>query len=193
MHVRHAILYDVERWRRTRLPLVLFATACLLATVLVSALHRSQAQIAGTQPLSLLGAGFYGLLFNFWLRQRFSHVSVEGENLVVRRVGATMRLPLSELRRARVARVSATVNRPERRRALPRPAARWLEEEALTLRLTSEPSELVRLRRLLGRQFLFENDLVVPVVDPHGLLEEIQEHTPRPEPTAAPPRRRRRR
>jgi hypothetical protein len=190
---RHALLYDVERWRRYRLPLAIFGTACLVATIVAPALHRNPAQLAGTQPVSLLGAAFYGFLLNFWLRQRYSNLSVEGENLVARRVGTTVRLPLARVRRARIARVSAIVNRPERRRVLPRPAARWLEEEALILRLDVDASDLVRLRRLLGRQYVFESDLVAPVADPQGLLHDIQENSPRPDPPAAASRRRRRR
>ena len=190
---RHALLYDVERWRRFRLPLAVFGTVCLLATIFIPALTRNPNQLAGTQPVSLIGAACYGFLLNFWLRQRFSHLAVEGDTLVARRVGTTVRVPLQQVRRARIARVSATVNRPERRRVLPRPAARWLEEPALTLRLTVEASQLVRLRRLLGRQYVFEDVLVAPVADPEWLLREIQENTPRPDPPAVAVRRRRRR
>ncbi|HEY2703705.1 MAG TPA: hypothetical protein VGL20_08450 [Candidatus Dormibacteraeota bacterium] len=187
---RHAILYDVDRWRRFRLPLLLFATGCLLATLLQPVFQHGKTQ-AGLAPLSFLGAAFYGFAFNFWLRQRFSTLSVEGDNLVIRRTGMSQRIPLAEVRRARVARVSATANKPERRRVLPRPVARWLETEALTLRLDTPAEQLVKLRRLLGRQFLFESDLVVPVVDVEGLLREIEEAMPRPD--AAPPAARRRR
>ena len=190
---RHVLLYDVDRWRRYRLPLAVAGTAFLLLTITVPALHGGASQLAGTQPVSLLGAAAYGFLLNFWLRQRFSHLAVEGESLVARRVGTTVRIPLAQVRRARIARVSATVNRPERRRLLPRPAAQWLETEALTLRLDVDETLLGRLRRLLGRQYVFDSDLVAPVADPQGLLRDIQENTPRPEPPAAAPRRRRRR
>jgi hypothetical protein len=189
---RHAILYDVDRWRRFRLPLLLLATGCLLATMLEPLLQHGRGA-AGTAPLSFVGAAFYGFAFNFWLRQRFSTLAVEGEDLVIRRTGMSQRIPLAEVRRARVARVSATANKPERRRVLPRPVARWLETEALTLRLDTPAEQLVKLRRLLGRQFLFENDLVVPVVDVEGLLREIEAAMPRPEPAPPAARRRRRR
>lgn len=193
MHIRrHAILYDVDRWRRFRLPLLLFATACLLATLLQPLLQHGKGT-GGTAPLSFLGAAFYGFAFNFWLRQRYSSLAVEGEDLVIRRTGMSQRIPLAEVRRARVARVSATANKPERRRVLPRPVARWLETEALTLRLDTPAEQLVKLRRLLGRQFLFENDLVVPVVDVEGLLREIEAAMPRPDPAPPAARRRRRR
>jgi hypothetical protein len=193
MHTRrHAILYDVDRWRRFRLPLLLFATACLLATLLQPLLQHGKSA-GGTAPLSFLGAAFYGFAFNFWLRQRYSTLAVEGGDLVIRRTGMSQRIPLAEVRRARVARVSATANKPERRRVLPRPVARWLDTEALTLRLDTPAEQLVKLRRLLGRQFLFENDLVVPVVDAEGLLREIEEAMPRPDPAPPAARRRRRR
>jgi hypothetical protein len=194
MHVRrHAILYDIDRWRRFRLPLLLLATGFLLATLLEPVFNHGKAGGGGTAPLSFAGAALYGFAFNFWLRQRFSTLAVEGDTLVVRRTGMSHRIPLTEVRRARVARVSATVNKPERRRVMPRPVAKWLDTEALTLRLDTPADRLVKLRRLLGKQFLFENDLVVPVADAEGLLREIEEGRPRPEPAPGAPRRRRRR
>jgi hypothetical protein len=192
---RHAILYDIDRWRRFRLPLLLLATGFLLATLLEPVLSHGKGGGGGgsTAPLSFAGAALYGFAFNFWLRQRFSTLAVEGDTLVVRRTGMSHRIPLTEVRRARVARISATVNKPERRRVLPRPVAKWLETEALTLRLDTPADQLVKLRRLLGKQFLFENDLVVPVADAEGLLREIEEGRPRSEPAPGAPRRRRRR
>jgi hypothetical protein len=192
---RHAILYDIDRWRRFRLPLLLLATGFLLATLLEPVLSHGKGGGGGgsTAPLSFAGAALYGFAFNFWLRQRFSTLAVEGDTLVVRRTGMSHRIPLTDVRRARVARISATVNKPERRRVLPRPVAKWLETEALTLRLDTPADQLVKLRRLLGKQFLFENDLVVPVADAEGLLREIEEGRPRPEPVPGAPRRRRRR
>lgn len=194
MHVRrHVILYDIDRWRRFRLPLLLLATGFLLATLLEPLFVHGKSSGVGTAPLSFAGAALYGFAFNFWLRQRYSYLVVVDDQLVVRRTGMSHKLPLAEVRRARVARVSATVNKPERRRVLPRPVARWLEADAITLRLDSPADQLVKLRRLLGRQFLFESDLVVPVVDPEGLLRDIEEGMPRPEPPAPAQRRRRRR
>ena len=189
---RHAILYDIERWRRMRLPLLVLATACLAATV-VEPMFQHGKSSQSTTLISFAGAALYGLAFNFWLRQRFSSLAVEGEHLVVRRTGSTMRIALHEVKRAKVARISATANKPERRKVLPRPAERWLEEEAVTVRLETAADQLIKLRRLLGRQYLFENDLVVPVIDPHGLLAEIQDAMPRPEQAPGTPRRRRRR
>ena len=121
---RHAILYDIDRWRRYRWPLFLLATAFLFATLLAPALNHGKAGGSATAPLSFAGAALYGFAFNFWLRQRFSSLAVEGDDLVVRRTGMHQRIPLVEVKRARVARISATANKPERRRILPRPAAR---------------------------------------------------------------------
>jgi hypothetical protein len=192
---RHAILYDIERWRRYRWPLFILATVFLFATLLAPAFThgKSGGVTTATAPLSFAGAALYGFAFNFWLRQRYSSLAVDGEDLVVRRTGMSQRIPLTDVKRARVARIAATANKPERRRILPRPAERWLETEALTLRLDVPAEQLVRLRRLLGRYYVFENDLVVPVTDPDGLLRDIEEAMPKPDPGTAPARRRRRR
>src|SRR5258708_23888778 len=70
---RHAILYDIDRWRRFRLPLLLLATGFLLATLLEPVLAHGKGGGGGgsTAPLSFAGAALYGFAFNFWLRQRF--------------------------------------------------------------------------------------------------------------------------
>lgn len=188
---RHAFLYDIDRWRRYRLPMFLLATAFLIGSLL-SPHPKSGANPAAT-ILSLAGAALYGFAANFWLRQRYSTLSVEDDTLVAKRIGMTMRIPLADVKRARVARVSATANRPERRRTLPRPQSRWLETDAITLRLDMPADQLVKLGRLLGRGYLFESDLVAPVSEQDDLLREIEEGMPRPEPPQPTGRRRRRR
>lgn len=185
---RHAILYDRERWRRVRLPLLTLATISLVVAFLAPLVSRRGG--AGL-VLSLPGALLYGIAFDLWLRQRSGYLAVEGGDLVVHRMGSKRSIPLSEVHRAKVARVGATVNNRERRATLPRPRSRWLETDALTVRLDTDSEALERLAQVLGQQFLFGRVLVVPVLDPEGLLREMEENTPQVAPPA-PPRRRRR-
>jgi hypothetical protein len=185
---RHSILYDRERWRRVRLPLLTLATISLVVAFLAPLVNRHGD--AGL-VLSLPGALLYGIAFDLWLRQRSGYLAVEGGDLVVHRMRSKRSIPLSEVHRAKVARVGATVNNKERRATLPRPRSRWLETDALTVRLDTDSDGLERLAQVLGQHFLFGRVLVVPVLDPEGLLREIEENTPQGAPPA-PPRRRRR-
>jgi len=191
MQNRHANLYDVERWRGWRTWLLYPATVCLLVTILTPVLRHDQA--SNTSAFSLMGAFLYALAASFWARQRFSGISVEGDQLVVRVLLNRFRVPLAEVRSAKVARLESKFSRPDRMRALPRPARRWLDREAVVLRLDSDAAALVRLSRLLGPRCVDGRDLVVPVTAPQALVDEIAAHSPAPAPKAAQPRRRRRR
>jgi hypothetical protein len=186
---RHHILYDVVRWRRNRTWLLFPAMVCLLVTVFGSAIRSDG---GSTQLYSLAGAFLFALALTLWTRQRFSYLAVEGEDLVVRVAMARYRLPLSQVRRARVARLASKFSRADRSRLLPRPRQQWLEREAVVARLDSDAAELIKLRRLLGARCLDGNDLVVPVADPAGLVADIEEHRPTAPAAATAPRRPRR-
>jgi hypothetical protein len=178
---RYAILYDVERWRKNRTILLFPATVFILVTIFSATLRNG----GSTSFYSLVGAFLYALAASFWTRQRFSYLSVDGDDLVVRVMVGRQRIPLSQVRRARVARLASKFSRPEKRRFLPRPRNHWLETDAVIVRLDSDAQDLVRLARLVGSRCLDGNDLVVPVADPAALVAEIEEHRPAPAPVAA--------
>jgi hypothetical protein len=171
---RYAILYDVERWRKNRTILLFPATVFVLVTIFSATLRNG----GSTSFYLLVGAFLYALALSFWTRQRFSYLSVDGDDLVVRVMAGRQRIPLSEVRRARVARLASKFSRPEKRGFLPRPRNHWLETDAVIVRLESDAQDLVRLARLVGSRCLDGNDLVVPVADPAALVAEIEEHRP---------------
>jgi hypothetical protein len=191
MQTRHFNLYDVERWRGWRTWLLFPATVCLLVTVLTPLLRSGQG--SNTSLFSLMGAFLYALAASFWTRQRFSWIAVEDDNLVVRLLLTRYRVPLADVRNARVVRLGSRFSRPDRIRLLPRPARRWLDREAVLLRLESEATVLNRLRRMLGPRSVDGKDLIVPVTDPQGLVDAITAHRPEPPPPKAGQRRSRRR
>jgi hypothetical protein len=174
MPSRHAILYDVVRWRGNRLLLLLFATVFLLTSVFTLLLRRS----SGVGLYPVMSLFLYGLAVSLWLRQRFTYLSVEGDELVVHIMGRRQRLALDRVRRARVVRLGAVFDRPDRRRLLPGRGRRWMDEPAVVLRLGGEVDELDALRRGLGRKFVIDDSVVVPVVDAEGLLAEIERVKP---------------
>jgi hypothetical protein len=172
MPQRHPLLYDVERWRRWRLRLLLLATVCILPALVIGT-KGSQGGLI--QFYLLLSAFLYALALVFWLRARFSWARLEGDALVIRvALSGKQSIPVSEMRRARLARLRSFFDRPERQRALPRPHQAWLDREALNLRLDEDAIDLVRLRRLVGARCLVGRDLVLPVVDGPGLLGDIE-------------------
>ncbi|GAC1340883.1 MAG: hypothetical protein NVSMB29_10460 [Candidatus Dormibacteria bacterium] len=168
MGPRHRILYDVERWRRYRV-LLLFPALALLVVIALDS--RSGRPANGS--VSGYGAAFLlSLLLSSWLRQRFSYLRIEGEDLVIHTLAAKARVPLSAVRRARVLRLTGAFERPERRRYMPRPARRWQDKEAVTLRIAAGV-DMRRLRRLIGPKCVMDDELVVPVLDNHALLAEL--------------------
>ncbi|HEV7679530.1 MAG TPA: hypothetical protein VGQ42_13270 [Candidatus Dormibacteraeota bacterium] len=173
MPQRHPLLYDVERWRQWRVRLLGLATICFLPAVLISSGKSSNGVLI--QAYSLLGAFLYALALMFFVRSRWSYMAVDGDDLVFRvAVSGKQRIPLGEIRRARLSKLSSVFDKPPLLRLLPRPHAKWLPREALVLRIESEAVDLVRLRRLLGARCVVGRDVIVPVVDGPGLLGDIE-------------------
>jgi hypothetical protein len=102
-------------------------------------------------------------------------MQIDGDELVIRvAVSGRQRIPLSEIRRARLAKLRAYFDKPEMRRLRPKPYPKWMDRDALVLRIEGEAVDLVRLRRLLGARCVLGREVVVPVVDGPGLLAEIE-------------------
>jgi len=192
MPQRHPLLYDVERWRHWRLRLLLLAAVCLLPAVVIGT-KGSQGGLI--QFYMLVSAFLFALAFAFWLKARFSWARVEDDALVIRvALSGKQRIPLEQMRRAKLARLRSVFDRPEKQRLLPRPRERWLDTETLLVRLDEDGIDLVRLRRLLGARCLIGRELVLPVVGGPQLLGDIQSRlAPLPAATGGGGRRRKRR
>jgi hypothetical protein len=127
------------------------------------------------QFYTLLSAFLFALAFAFWIRARFSWARVEDDVLVLRvALSGRQRIPLSEMRRAKISKLRSVFDRPEKQRMLPGPRGSWLDREALMVRLDEDAVDLVRLRRLLGARCVMGRDLVLPVVEGPRLLGEIE-------------------
>lgn len=189
MGPRHRILYDVERWRRYRV-LMLFPALALLVVIALD-VHGGRSPNASLTPVA--AAFLLSLLLSSWLRQRFSYLRIEGEELVIHTLAAKARVPLSSVRRARVMRLGGAFERPERKRHMPRPARRWQDKDAITLRIGGGV-DMRRLRRLIGPRCVMDDELVVPLADSRALLSELGGATrERAAAVAAPTARRRKR
>jgi len=185
---RHPILYDVERWRKYRTWLLLPATVFALTSVFLTALKPTS---GGAVGYAVVAASLFAVATSLWLRQRFTYLVREDDRLVVRSMAASRRLGSEDIDRARLIRLSAVFNRPERRRLLPRPTDRWLATEAISLRLR-DGVDLRALRRVVGQRCVVDDLLVVPVADAGGLLAEVVRHVSPPPPVAPSGGRRRR-
>jgi hypothetical protein len=188
---RHPILYDVERWRKYRTWLLLPATVFALTAAFLTVLKPTS---GGALGYAVIAACLYAVASSLWTRQRFTYLSCEDEQLVVHAMASTRRLGNDDIDRARLIRLSAVFHRPERRHLLPRPADRWLATEAISVRLR-DSVDLRALRRVVGPRCVFDDLLVVPVVDAGGLVADVVKHVcpPRPVVAAAGQRRRGRR
>ncbi len=184
MPQRHPLLYDVERWRHWRLRLLLLAAVCLLPAVLIGTKGSNGGLI---QFYMLLSAFLFALAFAFWMRARFSWARVEDDALVLRvALSGKQRIPLAEMRSARMTKLRSVFDRPEKQRVLPRPRERWLDRDTLRLRLDEDAVDLVKLRRLLGPRCVIGRELVLPVLDGPRLLGDIESRiAPQRAPAAA--------
>jgi hypothetical protein len=193
MPERHPLLYDVERWRRWRLRLLLLATVCLLPGIIIG--PRSSSNGGLIQFYLLVSAFLYALALVFWLRARFSWAGVQDEGLVIRvALSGRQTIPVSEMHRPRLSKLRSVFDRPEKQRALPRPYSHWLDREAFMVRLDEDAGDLVKLRRLVGPRCLIGRDLVLPVVDGRGLLGDVESRiAPQRTPAASGGGRRRKR
>jgi hypothetical protein len=189
---RHPILYDVQRWRRNRLWLLLPGAACVLVVVLIDALRPAEQQTAAIW--TVVGSLLLALAAVYWLRQRYSYLRVDGDDLRVRSLPLGARVPLRDVRAVRTAPMRAAYSTPARQRLLPRvsvfkPGTEWLDVEAVMVRLDREV-DTASLVRALHRRCLVGNELVVPVDDPAGLRAEIEAASPALAPQRAARRRR---
>jgi hypothetical protein len=178
---RHPILYDVERWRKYRTWLLLPATVFALTGMFLSILKPTS---GGAFGYALTAAALYAVASSLWTRQRFTYLVCEDDKLVIRTMASSRRLSGDDIDRARLIRLSAVFQRPERRRLLPRPAERWLATEAISLRLR-DGVDLRGLRRVVGARCIVDDLLVVPVVDAGGLFTDLMAHVCPPKPVTA--------
>ncbi len=169
MGQRYPNLYDADRWRRYGWALVVFAVATLGVGGWLSA-SGGRPQAAASNWF-LVGAASLGLASVLWLRQRFSYLQLQGDQLVCRVLLVTQRIGLKDVRRARVGRLGDALEKRGGSRSV-RPPRRWRNVEALILSLRHPDDG--RLRRLLSRRCVFEDELVVPVRDAVGLQREIE-------------------
>ena len=185
---RHPILYDVERWRRYRTWLLLPATVFALTAVFTTLFRPASGAAFG---YAVVAAGLYAFASSLWVRQRFTYVGCEDDQLVVRAMAVSHRLGASDIDRARAIRLNAVFSRPDRRGLLPRPTERWLHAEAVSIRLR-DGVDLRALRRAAGARCVVDDLLVIPVADADRLVAEVYDQVcPRPTATAPAGARRR--
>jgi hypothetical protein len=169
MGQRYPNLYDADRWRRYGWALVVFAVATLGVGIWLSAAGGSTQ--AGAANWFLVGAASLGLAIVLWLRQRFSYLELQGDQLVCRVLLVSQRIALDEIRRVRVGPLGEALEKRGGGRSV-RPPRRWRNADALILRLRHPDDG--RLRRLLSRRCVFEDEVVVPLGEAGSLQHEIE-------------------
>lgn len=166
---RHPILYDVERWRRYRVWLLLPSAAFTVTAVLLGTLQPAS---RGAFGYSLVAACLAAIATSLWIRQRFTYLCRKEDQLVIRTMATTRRLSAVDIDRPRLIRLSAVYGRPDRRRKLPRPVDRWLAADAISIKLR-DSVDVRALRRIVGPRCIVDGSLVVPLADAPGLLAEV--------------------
>jgi hypothetical protein len=187
MPERFPNLYDRDRWHHFGYPLLGLG----VVAVVLGAVFDGQKNTGAANVWLLLAAVGLGLSMSLWMRQRYSYARLDGDHLFFRYLTVTARIDLSEVRRTRVAKLVAALQRRGRtRRSLS-------DADALIIRLRR--ADEGRLRRVLTRRCVFGDELVLPLGNA-GVLQRQIEAAMQPhrqdrsdEIRPAPPRRRSRR
>jgi hypothetical protein len=174
--LRQPILYAEELWRRQRvwaLLLPLFGVAVLLANVLSKQreIFTAYAVTLGYVPLGVLwAAGLY-------LNRRRNYVEVGDTGVRFSRMLRTVVVGYDIIRNVRVQQLESHF--PESRRRLVRPM--WkplLERPALFIRLRGDDARLAEVRRRLGRSYVADDVIAVPIPDPDAMSWEVTSRLP---------------
>jgi hypothetical protein len=155
-------LYDRDRWRRYGYSLLAVGVVCLV----VGAVFDSRKDAGAANVWLLFAAMTLGLAISLWMRQRYSYARLDGGQLFFRYLTVTVRIDLVEVRRVRVGKLAAAV------RGRARTPSRLADVDALILDLRHP--DTTRLRRLLTRRCVFEDELVIPLVGAAILQRELE-------------------
>ncbi len=155
-------LYDRDRWRRWGYPLL----AVGLVALVTGAVFEGQKAADAANVWLLVAAAGLGLSISLWMRKRYSFVRLDEGELFFRYLTVSARVDLAEIRRARVAKLPAALQRRART------PSRMSDVDALVLRLRHPDTG--RLRRLLTRRCVFGDELVIPLGNAAVLQREIE-------------------
>jgi hypothetical protein len=170
MQHRFNNLYDRDRWRRYGYSLTAVGVSC----VVLAAVFESRKNEGVGQVWLIFSALSLGFAISLWMRQRYSYARLDGGQLVFRYLTVTVRIDLVEVRRARIAKLASAV---QGRVSTPKGL---VGADALVLQLRHP--DTARLRRLLTRRCVFEEELVIPLAGAAVLYRQIE--------AALPPQRR---
>jgi len=170
MHQRFNNLYDRDRWRRYGYSLTIVGVLC----VVLAAIFESRKEEGVGQVWLISSALTLGLAISLWMRQRYSYARFDRGQLVFRYLTVTVRIDLVEIRRSRIVKLAAAV---QGRVRTPKSLA---GADALVLQLRHP--DTARLRRMLTRRCVFDEELVIPLAGAAVLQGQIE--------AALPPQRR---
>jgi len=162
MQERFTNLYDRDRWRRYGYSLTAVGVVC----VVLGAVFDSRKDQGAANVWLLFAALTLGLAISLWMRQRYSYARLDGGQLFFRYLTVTVRIDLVEVRRARVAKLASAV---QGRARTPKGLA-GVDALVLQLRHPDTP----RLRRLLTRRCVFEEEVVIPLAGAAVLQRQIE-------------------
>jgi hypothetical protein len=155
-------LYDRDRWRRYGYSLTAVGVVC----VVVAAVFESRKDEAAGQVWLISAALTLAIAVTLWMRQRYSYARLDDGQLFFRYLTVTVRIDLVEVRRARIAKLAPAV------RGRARTPKGLAGVDALVLQLRHP--DTARLRRLLTRRCVFDEEVVIPLADAAVLQRQIE-------------------
>lgn len=175
--MRQPILYAEEMWRRQRLWLLFLVGIGVVAAAFSFWQRRSLGDtntliFLAYIPVALLVAGTM-----FFYRWR-SAVQTTDEGLKISNLLGSVVIPYDAVRWAKVYPLQNHFNSNERKRLI-RPVSRPLmPKPALFVRFQADDELMARVRKKLGRTYVDDDVLALPLPDPDGFSWELAGHLP---------------
>jgi hypothetical protein len=175
--LRQPILYAVEMWRRQRLWLLMLVAIGVVAAGFSFWQRRSLGDtntliFLAYIPVAILVAGLM-----YYYRWR-SNIQLADEGLRVSNLLGSIVIPYDCVRWAKVYPLQNHFNSNQRKR-LVRPVSRPLmDKPALFVRFSGDDELMARVRKKLGRTYVDDDVLALPLPDPDAFSWELAGHLP---------------
>ncbi len=174
--MKHPILYAHELWKRNWV----MAPLLVIFGIALAVIYRKDSQLPWLLAECFGGAGVILVFFGAFRWQSYALATDRGL-----RINWTFPFQSTEIsyEKIRAARVGPIKNAfLEGRKSYVNNVTKPLIEknaDALFIRLAPDDIEVARLTKKLGRRYVFDSTIAVPVVNPTQLAEEVNQRLPK--------------
>lgn len=174
--MKHPILYANELWKRNWV----MAPLLIVFGVAIAFVYRSQRDLPWLLAECFGGAGVILLFFGAFRWQSYVQATDHGLRVNWTFPFQSTDIPYGSIRAARVAPIKNAFL--EGRRSYVNNVTKPLitnNAEAVFIRLAPDEAEVARITKRLGRRYVFDGTVAVPVGNPAELAEEVNQRLPK--------------